>query len=67
MDEHKERLRLYIERSIHDVCPYEDKDLQIAYHTGFLQGFLVRLILKDSKNLDLFKKVIEERKNGSKE
>lgn len=63
MDDHKEKLRKFIERSIHDVCPYEDIDLQKAYHIGFLQGVLIRLFLSDSKNIDLFKKVIKD--NGS--
>jgi hypothetical protein len=66
MDDYKEKLRIYIERSIHDVCPYEDKNLQLIYHIGFLQGFLVRMMLRDSKVVDLFKRVIEDNKSGSK-
>ena len=66
MDDHKEKLRLYIERSVCNVCPYEDKDLQVAYQVGFLQGVMIRMILMDNKNLSLFKKIVEENKNGSK-
>ena len=67
MDDYKEKLRLYIERSIHDVCPYEDKELQVAYHLGFAQGVMVRMFLMDNKNMALFKKIIEENRSGSKE
>ena len=64
MDDYQEKLRLYIERSIQNVCPYEDKDLQVAYQVGFLQGVMIRMILMDNKNLSLFKKIVEENKNG---
>ena len=66
MDEYKEKLRVYIERKIHSICPHEDKNLQLVYHIGFLQAMLVRMMINDSKNIDLFNKVIEEVENGSK-
>jgi len=63
MNDHQEKIRLYIARSVQDVCPYEDKNLQLAYQLGFMQGVMVRMILMDNKNLSLFKKIIEENKN----
>jgi len=63
MNDHQEKIRLYIGRSVQDVCPYEDKNLQLAYQLGFMQGVMVRMILMDNKNLSLFKKIIEENKN----
>jgi hypothetical protein len=64
MDEYQEKILLYIQRSVQNVCPYEEKDLQVAYQLGFMQGVMVRMILMDNKNLSLFKKIIEENKNG---
>lgn len=64
--DYKENLRLIIERSIDNVCPYEDPDLQKMYHIGFMQSLLVSLFLKDSDNQQLFRKLIEEKKRGSK-
>ena len=64
--DYKENLRLIIERSIDNVCPYEDQDLQKMYHIGFMQSLLVELFLRDNANQQLFKKLIEEKKRGSK-
>jgi hypothetical protein len=63
MDDYKTKLVQYVAKTIDDVCPYEEKDLQRMYHLGFMQGFIAELILQDNKNLHLFKKIIEESKN----
>ena len=64
MDEYNKKLVQYVAKSIDDVCPYEDANLKRMYHLGLMQGFIAKLIVEDNKNLYLFKKVIEEKKNG---
>ena len=54
-------------RSIDDVCPYDDAGRQRLYHIGFMQALLARLMVDDNRNLNEFKKVIQEIKDGSKE
>jgi hypothetical protein len=63
MDDYSKKLVQYLAKSIDDVCPYEDANLQRLYHLGFMQGFIAKMIIQDNKNLHIFQKVIEELKD----
>ena len=58
----KDKYIKYIEQSIDEVCPYEDANHQRLYHIGFMQAVLARLMSEDSRNIEIFKKIIEKRK-----
>lgn len=50
----KTQLVEYIQRSIADVCPYENEHLKRLYHIGFLSSLLADLMYSDSKYFDKF-------------
>ena len=49
MDDHKKKLVQFVAKSIDNVCPYEDVNLQRMYHLGFMQAFIAEMILQDNK------------------
>lgn len=52
----------YIQDSVHEICPYSSGYKQQLYHAGFLASVIATLILFDSRNLTVFRTIINRKK-----
>jgi len=62
---HKD-LAEWIQRSINEICPYEDESVKRLYFVGFLSSYLASLMMNDSQEFYRFKNKMDKAADKAK-